>query len=82
MEREKSREKRTANDKRQPDEPEIGFGSVESVAEPNPFSTLAAGLFDLVGSTASEISEILSPEDARKRELASVMKNREKGRER
>ena len=64
------------------DESEFAFGPVEAVAAPEPFTTIGMGLSDLVESVASEIGELLSPEEARRRELTSVMKNRSQGRER
>ena len=60
----------------------IGVNPVESVVSPEPFTTVALGIADLVESTVFEIGEILSPEETRRRELSSVIRNRGMGRER
>lgn len=65
-----------------PEEPERAPDPFGSAAVPKPFSAIAEGVVGLVGSTVAEIEGILSPEEARRRELASVMKGRGMGRER
>jgi len=59
------------------DEPKPGF--VEALVSAEPFTALAEGVVDLAGGIANEISEILSPEESRRRELDSVMKSRGRG---
>jgi hypothetical protein len=61
------------------DEQERLSGPVEALAAPEPITAVFEGVADLVGSTVAEISEILSPEEGRRRELAGVL-GRGKGR--
>ena len=56
--------------------------SLESIAGPEPFTPIIEGVWNIVDSTVSEIGDILSPEEARRRELHGVIKNRGRGRER
>jgi len=49
---------------------------------PKPIQAMVDGVSGIVEGTASEIHALLSPEEARRRELSSVMKQRGMGRER
>jgi hypothetical protein len=62
------------------DEPKPG--AVEAMVSAEPFTAIAEGVLDLAGGVASEVAELLSPQEARRRELGAAMGNRGRGRER